>query len=67
MTRSSARATLVDRRDLSPTLGIFRRRPEGGVAVFLAGWFLTLGLTDLPLPDETCWRAVNPVWFAGMP
>ena len=55
--RAPRTATLLERRDLTPDLAVFRLVLEGGVPDFEAGQFLPLGLELRP--GEAVWRAYS--------
>ena len=55
--RGQRTATLVERRDLTETLAIFRFGLEGGVPTFEAGQFLLLGHADDA--GDVLWRAYS--------
>lgn len=53
------RASLVERRDLTPTLAIFRLALDGGVPAFSAGQFITLGAPGAGPDAHGEWRAYS--------
>lgn len=52
-------ATLVERRELTSTLAIFRFALDGGVPDFQAGQFLTIGVPDAAEGGKPTWRAYS--------